>query len=361
MTLSNIANIRLLSQQIVGTKFKSPKDIVSWMGAMQAQDYAMAKWAVGVRLPGSTEKEIETAVDNGQIIRTHVLRPTWHLVPAEDIYWMLELTAPHIKSAYNSNNKRLELDESIFSKCNKIIEKTLSGGNHFTREELVTEIKKAKIPIDTPRAIHIMLHAELDGVICSGVKKGKKQTCALLAERVPKVKTLPREEALAKLAKKYFTSHCPATLKDFIWWSGLPVKDARQGLEMIKSGFVSETIDSETYWFPNSFSLPKSFNPSVYLLPAFDEFTISYRNRRASVPEEHHTKAISSNGIFRPIIVVDGKVTGLWRRIPKKDKIIIETAYFHPHDKLTKSLLEKAVVDFGKFLDKKTEVSHNVG
>ena len=360
MTLSDIPNIRLHSQQIAGTKLKTPKEVVSWMGAMQAQDYQMAKWAIGARLPNSTHKEIEKAIDKGQIIRTHLMRPTWHLVSADDIYWMLELTAPYIKPAMNSNNKMFGLTEAIFSKCNKVIEKALAGGNHLTRDELMVLLNKAKISTEGLRSILIMFHAELDGVVCNGARKGKNQTYALLSERVPKVKKLPTEEALAKLAEKYFSSHCPATLKDFIWWSGLPVKDARNALEMVKSNFISETIDSEAYWLTNSFSLPKKDKPSVYLLPAFDEFLISYKDRRASFPSGNHKKAFTSNGIFRPVIVINGHVTGIWKRTLKKDKVIIETDLFQPHNKLAKDLIEEKAKEFGKFLDKKVEVSHSI-
>ncbi len=361
MTLSDIAYIRLQSQQIAGTQVKSPKEMVAWMGAMQAQDYHMAKWALGTRLPNSTDKEIETAIDKGQIIRTHLMRPTWHLVSADDIYWMLELTAPHLKPAMNFNNRLLELNEQIFSKCNKIIEKALAGGNHLTREELMAILEKAKVSTGGLRSIHIMFHAELDGIVCNGVRRGKKSTYALLSERVLKKKTFPREEALAQLAKKYFSSHCPATLKDFIWWSGLPVKDARNALEMVKSEFVSETINSETYWFTNSFYLPKGNSFSVYLLPAFDEFLISYKDRSASFPLGNHKKAFTSNGIFRPVILINGHVTGIWKRTIKKDNVLIETELLQPHNKLMKVLIEKAAIPFGSFLDKKIEVKHSNG
>lgn len=360
MPPSSIANLRLYSQQIAATEISSPKEMVAWMGAMQAQDYHMAKWAIGTRLPNSTDKEIETAIDKGQIIRTHLLRPTWHLVSADDIYWMLELTAPHVKSSMNSSANMLGLTGAIISKCNKIIEKALSGGNHLTRDELMNLLNKAKISTESFRSIHIMFHAELDGLVCNGVRKGKNNTYALLSERVPKKKIIPREEALAMIAKRYFSSHCPATIKDFIWWSGLPVKDARNALEMVKSNFISETIGTETYWFINSFSVPKNDKSSVYLLPAFDEFLISYKDRSASFPLGNHQKAFTNNGIFRPVIVIKGHVTGIWKRTIKKDTVLIETDFFQPHNKATKSLIEIAAKAFGKFIDKKAEMKHTI-
>jgi hypothetical protein len=350
MNLKNIANIRLSSQQISSTKCKSVKDIVEWMGAMQAQDYAMAKWAIGVRIPDSTDKMVETAINNGEIVRTHLLRPTWHFVSAKDIYWMIELTAPQIKASLRSRNKELELSETIFSKSNNIIATALEGGHHLTREELKTKLEKAKIAIDDNRASHILLQAELDGIVCSGAITEGKQTYALLRERVPITKPLTKEEALEKLARKYFRSHCPATLQDFVWWSGLTIIDAKHALEMMKADLVSETIDSHTYWFANFSPIPRTDKESAYLLPAYDEYLISYKNRSASLPFDNHKRTISNNGIFRPVILVNGQVIGIWKRTIQKNKVIVETEFFRQIDTAIKILVEKEAVIFAHFL-----------
>jgi hypothetical protein len=358
INLTDIATIRLASQQITETTFKSVKELVGWMGAMQAQDYAMVKWAMGVRLSGSTEQEIEAAISKGEVIRTHLLRPTWHIVAADDIYWLLDLTAPRLRASLKTRHIQLELTEAILVKSNTVIEKALSGGEHLTREAIVAELQKAGIATDKNRASHLLYWAELCGISCSGATKGGKTTHALLAERVPKTNPLTREEALAKLAQRYFSSHCPATLQDFVWWSGLTIGEARQALEMVKAAFISETVDSQTYWLTPDFSLPKSAEESVYLLPAFDEFIISYKDRRASLPLEDHKKSISDNGIFWPIMVVNGQVVGNWKRTIKKDKVIVETEIFKQPNKATRSSIEKAAMLFGHFLERKTEVNH---
>jgi hypothetical protein len=168
---------------------------------------------------------------------------------------------------------------------------------------------------------------------------------------------LTKEEALARLARRYFTSHGPATLPDFAWWSGLSAGDARQALASVQSDFVAETIDSQPYWFTDASSQPATAQESVYLLPAFDEFIISYKDRSASLPFENHSKAVSNNGIFWPIIVVNGQVTGTWKRTIKKDKVIMETKHFNQPNKPTMDLIEKAAQQFGDFLEKKTEIS----
>lgn len=353
MRIKDIANLRLVNQQIAGTKFTSPKEIVAWMGAMQAQDSAMVKWAVGVRLPNATEKTIEAALDRGDVIRTHVLRPTWHIVSADDLRWMLALTAPQIKVGMKSRNKQLGLTDALLTKSRKVLEKTLRDGNHSTREELIAALNKANIDTDENRASHIFMMAELDGLICSGATKNGKQTFSLLDERVPATRILGRDEALAALAKRYFTSHGPATLDDFDWWSGLTVGDARLALDMVKSDLVSEMVDGKVYWFVETNVKSKK---SVFLLPAFDEFIISYKDRSATITFEDQKLAISNNGMFHPVILVDGESVGVWKRIFKKDEVIIQAEYFAQPKPALQKLIETAAVRYGAFLGKQPQI-----
>lgn len=351
MKLIDIANARLISQQVINTKFKSPKEIVGWMGAMQAQDFNMAKWAIGLRLNKATEETIHSAINSAEIIRTHLLRPTWHFVSAEDIYWMTELSGPRIISSMRGRNKQLELSDKIFKKSFRVMEKTLRDDNHLTRKELVNEINKSKIATDENRASHILMNAELEGIICNGEMKGKQTTYALLEERVPRTKKLHKDESLALLSAKYFESHYPAKLSDFIWWSGVAVTEAKRAMEMVKKDFISEKINSEEYWFPQNLSLPEKFKDSVFLLPAFDEFLISYKDRTAAIISKHHGKAFSNNGIFWPTIVENGQVKGKWKRKIKKDTLIIVPDFFDPKNKVSKKKLIKASSQFGAFLN----------
>lgn len=356
MNPSDISTLRLHNQQIASTNFKTAKELVDWMSAMQAQDYNQAKWAIGVRLPHLTEAQIESAFNQGEIIRTHLMRPTWHFVSDDDIYWLLELTAKQIKSTTKSRHRDLGLTENELKKSKEVLVKSLEGNRSLTREELGDQLNRAGINTFEQRLPHILMDAEIDGIICSGAISGKKQTYVLLAERVPVKKIITKEEALALLAKKYFTSHGPATLADFVWWSGLPITDARKALEMNKETLISETIGTETYWFANTINRASSPTNSVYLLPAFDEYLISYKNRSAAITADHHTKAISNNGIFWPIIVVNGQISGLWKRTLKKDTVLIELNHFRPHNKKEIGLIEKAAESFGRFSGKKVEV-----
>lgn len=351
MDLKDVRNIRLLSQQLLETRFHAPVEMVRWMGAIQAQDYNMAKWALGIRLPHSTDKDVQSALDKGEILRTHVLRPTWHFVAADDIYWLLELSGPRLKASLASRYKELELSPAVFSRGSSILENVLGGGQFLSREELVAEFKKAKLKTDDNRAAHLLMFAELDGLICSGPLINNKQSYGLLEERVPRRPGMPRrDEALWKLATRYFSSHGPATIYDFSWWSGLNLTEAKRALEMIKSEFVSRTVASDTLWFTDRFNTP--VERSVFLLPAFDEFIISYKNRSASLMGEEHKKAIMSNGIFRPVVVVNGKVTGVWKRTVRKEQLVIDAEFLQHHTQTVIKLIEQSAQRLGRFIGK---------
>ena len=350
--MTDIALNRLANQQISEKKETSAPKVVQWLGAIQAQDLPMALWAIGLRTLGSTHDSVREAFDKGEIIRTHVMRPTWHYVSADDIYWMLELTAPQIKRALNTRHKQLGITDDVLKKVMNIFIRYLEKNGSSLREELVLQLEKAGIPNKDNRAAHLLMHAELDGVICSGPLKGNKQTYALLEERVPDKKILSTDEALAELALRYFTSHGPAMLDDFIWWSGLKKNQANLALELSKSQLQSFNIDSQEFWLSSNQSFSGTNGESVYLLPAFDEFIISYRDRSASLTSENHKKAISRNGLFWPIIVVNGKVVGLWKRTIKKDNVNIEINFFQPASKHVTQQVEKQKLALSYFLRK---------
>jgi hypothetical protein len=358
MEQSEITLIRLASQQLVETDFSTPKEIAYWMGAMQAQDFPMAKWAIGVRLPGLTDMGIETAIANADIIRTHLLRPTWHFVAAEDVYWMLDLTAPQIKAAQSSREHQLDLTEDVIAKSNSAIEKALSEGRHLTREELISTLHKAGIATDGNRASHLFAQAELEKIICSGASRGGKTTYALLSGRVPKTPDISRDEALEKLARRYFTSRSPATLQDFTWWSGLPVRDASKALELVKSEFDRVQINERTYWISSGFTLPHNGSDYAYLLPTYDEYIISYSDRSAAIQPrlEQHLKEISDRGVFRPIIVDEGQVVGIWKRTLKSDGLRIEIEPFIQLDPAAKVRIIDATTRYGSFMGKEIEI-----
>jgi len=345
----HIAAERLHNQQINTAQFTSVKDLVSYMCAIQSQDYAMSKWAIGLRLPGSTDNQIEKALDKGDILRTHVLRPTWHIIPAQDIYWMISLSAGKIKALMKTMDRQLEITEKIFKKTNNIIAKCVEDGLHVNRDNIAACLEKAKISTTENRLSHFLLRAELEQIICSGKMEGNQRTYASLHSRVPKKKILTREESLALLATRYFKSRGPATVEDFGWWSGLPITAAREGLEMVKRELHNVGIDGSIYWFANDWKQPAKIKEAVYLLPAYDEFIISYKDRTAALPTEHHKKVLSNNGIFYPTIIVNGQVAGLWKRHLQKEEVSIEATFFQPQSEAIGRKMEKQAKVFSQF------------
>lgn len=354
MTSFDIVHQRLLNQHIAGTPFEKPADVVQWMGAVQAQDYAAAKWALGLRLQSATDAAIDQALANGTILRTHVMRPTWHFVSPADIRWLLALTAPRIKAMNAYYSRRLGLDDATFTRSNAALAKALQGGKQLTRLELVPMLQQVGITTENLGFVYMIMRAELDGLICSGARRGKQFTYALLDERVPQVKMLEREEALAEFARRYFTSHGPATLQDFVWWSGLPVADARAALEMLTSQLIHEVIDGQTYWFATSVPpvLPaKDLSQTAYLLPYFDEYTVGYTDRSA-VFDPSHTHKLDSrdNNLLSNTIVLGGQVIGTWKRTIKKDAVIITPNLFTPLNKDETCAFAAAANRYGAFL-----------
>jgi hypothetical protein len=356
MNKTDIARARLFNQQIAATKFTAPEEIVAWFGAMQAQDYPSAKWAVGLRVSGGTEEIVEQAIADGKILRTHLMRPTWHFVAAEDIRRLIALSAPQLRSTSKATFRSCGLDAETGNRANDLIAKALEGGKHLTRAEIMTELRRAGIDSDNFRAAYLMFNAEIDAVVCSGVKRGKDQTYALLDERVPQTAAVSRDETIAELTRRYFTSHAPATLRDYIWWSGLPAGDARKGLEMNKSNLSSKEIDGQTYYLPNEFSIPENEPDALYLLPAFDEFMVAYKDRSASLAPEQAKEAITGNGIFKPIIVAGGKIRGVWKRNFKKDSVIIEKIVFGELNEAEHEIFQSKARDYALFEGKNVTV-----
>ncbi len=346
MDNTTIAGIRLVNQQLSGTEFTTPEQVVSWMGAMQAQDFNMSKWAIGIRLPGCTDKLVMDAFNKGKLLRTHVMRPTWHFVSPEDIRWMLQLTAPRIISAMKSRDTALGITAEFYSKGFQIIQKALEDNNCLTREELTTILGAHGMVVDSSQLSHLLMRAELEALVCSGPVKGKKQTYTWLDGRVPKTPVLKKDEALAKLAGTYFTSHGPATLHDFVWWSGLSVTEARQGLDLVKPDLVSEKNGEQVYWMAHNV---QTNSETLHLLPAFDEYIISYRNRLAALPVENHHRAVSSNGIFRPTVLKNGQVIGLWKKMVSKSKTIA-IDLFASADRATRNSMDEAEKEFRRYL-----------
>ena len=321
-----IPNIRLQNQQLLNPLFCQPKELVSWLGAMQAQNYSMVKWAVGTRLKSATIQTVEEALRKGEILRTHVMRPTWHLVAAEDIRWMLKLSARRIKSANDSFAKGydLEITDELYAKSYNLLEKILLRKQSLTKQEIAEHFCCSGILVeaDNHRMTRFMVRAEQEGIVCSGEDKGGKYTYALLEERVPPVPEITKDEALARLARSYFRSHAPAVLQDFIWWSGLPVSEAKQAIYLIESELTAEQWNGQTWYVHEACRTRGKVSGRLHLLPSYDEYLLGYKDRTDVLPKEHYPKAFTNNGLFYPVILHEGQVIGNWSKSAKKRKRI---------------------------------------
>ena len=350
----NIPNIRLLNQQLLNPLFREPKELVSWMGAMQAQNYSMVKWAVGMRLKSATIQAVEKALHEGEILRTHVMRPTWHLVAAEDIRWMLKLSAQRIISANDSFAKGYDLDipNELYTKAHDLLEKILCGKKSMTKQEIAEHFTRSGIVADNHRMTRFMARAEQEGIICSGEDRGSKCTYALLEERVPPMPELTKDESLARLARSYFRSHSPAVLQDFIWWSGLPVSDAKQAVYLIASELTTEQWKEQTWYIHDTCRTRGKLSGHIHLLPSYDEYLLGYKDRTDVLPLEHYSKAFTNNGLFFPIVLHNGQVIGNWDKSEKKKSVDLKYSWFRQVADMDEETLERERQKFTRFLEK---------
>lgn len=346
----NITCSRLRNQHLISARFTKPEEVVSWLGALQAQEYSDTKWALALRMRGATDTLIEGAFAAGRILRTHVMRPTWHLVAPADIRWMLALSGPRVSKAMASYNRRLELDAAVFRRSQNAMIQALRGGEQLTRQELKAVLHRAGILVDSvQRLAHIVMQAELDAVVCSGAQRGKQFTYALLDERVTTSRALSRDEALAELARRYFRSHGPAQVQDLAWWSGLTVADARAGLAMVEGELAHDAVDGKAYWFATSVRSVTRPSQTAHLLPLYDEYLIAYKDRRAALDLSRWTRIVSRDPFSAPI-VVDGRVVGGWRRTLERDRIVVTLTPFASVNKKDAVAVANAARAYAKFV-----------
>ena len=341
---TDVARGRLFNQRIEGEKFGKPEEVVRWLGAVQAQDYAQALWAIGLRLRSATVVDIEQAIAEGKILRTWPMRGTIHFVPPEDVRWMLELCASRMLARDDRRLEQLGLDREILERCKDLFYNALKGGRRLSRPETMQLLEYAGISTEGQRGYHILWYLAQSGLICIGPMRGKQQTFVLLDEWAPDSRELSREESLAELTRRYLSSHGPATVHDFARWAGLTVTEARSGIEAATPESVSEKIDGNEYWTTEDTPGYAEINDSsVHLLPGFDEYVIGYKDRGAVLAEEHAHKIVpGKNGVFLPIIVVGGRVVGTWKRKLKKKSIDVTLSPFTQPGDLEEKIIEAA-------------------
>jgi len=352
MTSEDISFLRLQRQRVVNADFTSPEDVVKWFGAVQAQDYLGALWALGLRMKKSTETVIEDALARRVIIRTWPMRGTLHFVAAEDARWMLKLLTPRVVAANLARIKRdYDLDDRVIGKSEKIIVRALEGNHQLSRDSIYGLLEKNKIAASGQRGLHILWRLAQHGVVCFAARHGKQQTFALLDEWIPATRELSREESLAELASRYFTSHSPATVNDFAWWSGLSLTDARLGYELVKNNFKEQKMDVLSYILPKKIPAIKR-SSSTFLLPAYDEFSVAYTDRTAMIDTTKKMK-LTAFQLLSPIIIINGRLAGTWKRTLSKDQVALDIKSFSTLTSHEKRVIEERANHYGKFLNMK--------
>jgi hypothetical protein len=353
-----IALSRLRTQQLAQSQPKSAGEVIAWMGAMQGQDYTGSKWSFGLRIQGgSTDAEVERAIADRAVLRTWVMRGTLHFVHPADIHWIAALIAPRLNKVIAQSYTRLELDEPTLARANELIVKALESGKPMSRTAIFDMLEKHGIAAKGGRGYRILMRASLDGLIAQLTAPKNVPTFIALP---PAQITMDENAAITELARRYFTSHAPATLNDFVWWSGLPVGVCRKGLEAVRPKLQSETFEGKTYWFADlPADAPNAPNdPDVILLPGFDEYLISYRDRSASLdPQYANTIVPGGNGVFKNTILSSGRVVGTWKRTFKKDTCIVSAEPFTALSAQEQDGFAEAVQRYGEFLQMKVTVS----
>jgi DNA glycosylase AlkZ-like len=347
---ADILRLRLANQRLT-CPVTDPAELVAHLGAVQSQDYPAATWALGARLRGVDATAIDAAFDQGMLLRTHVLRPTWHFVAPEDIRWMLALSGPRIRAAVRTYTRSLGLEESTLETCSAVIGHALVGGKSLTRAELGAILRDAGLPATDGATLgRILFHAELEGLMCSGPRRGRNHTYALLSERAPMVAQLDRDAAVAELTWRYFNSHGPALVRDCAWWSGLRIGEINRGLEANTTRLQHATIDGQTYWFAAE-TLYAPEGASAFLLPNFDEYTVAYRER-----DLFYDRAANATGDprqdvpFRHVLLVDGQVMGRWSASVRQDAVDVQLRWSISPSNAQRDAIEAAALRYATFV-----------
>lgn len=342
-----IVRRRLAAQRLTAPPLGSAAEAVGFLGAVQGQEWAEVKWSLAERLDGATDAGLEAAFARGEFLRTHVLRPTWHLVAPADLRWMQRLTAPRVHRFNAPYYRRHGLDDALLARGDAVLVETLADGAPLTRFELRSALAAAGIEADGPRLAHLLMHAELEALVCSGPRRGAQHTYALLEDRAPAARALERDEALPALTLRYFTSHGPASAHDFAWWSGLTVTDARAGLAA-----VGDRLERADGWFaaPGAFDL-ESATEGALLVPMYDEATIAYREGRIVLARQP-----PRTGLIQRPIVVDGRTVGSWKRVQRGRAVTIEAMLLRRLGRAGRRALEAAVERYARFLERPVDL-----
>lgn len=344
----DLRRLRLSAQRIEQRPAGGPADVVRWLLALQGQDLPGSKWSIGLRAPGSTLANVDAAFAAGEIIRSWPMRGTLHVVAAPDIGWMLSLTAERTLRSLATRHRGLDIDESVIGAAAQVAVDLLAGGRAATRTELFTALGNAGIATTGQRGPHLLGALHQTELLCLGPMQGNEQAVVLLDEWVTAPRRLEREEALGEFVRRFFLSHGPATIRDFAWWTKLPLRDANLGLAVARGELQELEVDGVGYWMAPD--LPDAPSHSVRLLPGFDEFLLGYTDRAASLDAAYAQAIVpGGNGMFLPTVVVDGRVVGTWRRRKTGAGLMVTPELFEPLNRRELAAMAAAAGEYGDF------------
>lgn len=355
MTPTEIISARVYRQQLSRPAFTTPHEVVSWMGAIQAQDFQGALWAIGCRLPSATLKDIESAIASARIVRSWPMRGTLHFVAAEDLGWMLRLLAPRIYSAQKGRHRQLELDDKIFADTRRLLEKHLSKNGPQSRASLLELLEAKNISTAGQRGAHILQHHALKGLICFATHQGKQPAFALSESWIGPEKHMGEEESLGELTLRYFRSHGPATAEDFAWWSGLRITQVREGITLCKGKLERVSLRAKEYWLgsipPAGGHASKAGVPPLRLLPGFDEYMLGYKDRSLILKPADASRVVpGNNGMFLPILLKNGRIRGVWKRLVRKRSVEVQLFPFGTNEAPSGRQLSAEIKKYKEFL-----------
>lgn len=355
----DLAARRLSTQRLVGRGFDRPVDWVRQSVAVQSQDYAGAKWALGMRVPGLTDAEVDRLFDAGEILRLHVLRPTWHFVLPDDVGWLVALTAPRILHSLALRHRSLELDEHTTDRALDVVGEALVGSRHLTRSALMEVLSAAGIDPAGQRGPHLLMAGEMRGLLVSGPRRGAQHTYALRDERVPAVRRLDADAALAELARRYFSGHGPAGLNDFACWSGLTMTEGKRGIAAAGSALRHEVVDGRDLWSDPAAEPVRFRKPAAHLLPSWDEYTVGYRVRDHALLAgfAYDFSFFSFESILSNVVLIDGRVRGAWSRALTPGTVRVEVRPLAGFAASERRAAEAAAAAYGRFLQRSVEVT----
>jgi hypothetical protein len=347
-----IARLRLRRQHLTGTPLPTPEAVVGWLGAVQAQEFGVAKWSIAQRSRGRiTSADLDRALAEGRILRTHAMRSTWHFVLPADLRWLLMLIAPRVRARMASYYWQDGLTDAVFARSQAVLRDALSGGRQLLRKEITAALARARVATDGLKLRFLLLQAELDRVVCSGALRGKHQTFALVDDRVPPAPPISEDEAVAELTRRYFSSHGPATLKDFLWWSSLTAAQARRGLELLEGTELRRLEARGTiYWMGEAPARRAAAGTRVHLLQAFDEYIIGYTESRKVLAVAGQPDAPRGAPLHSNVLTCNGQVIGFWRTIPDPQEALLDVHLARPLDAATGRALEDELERYGHFL-----------